>query len=218
MILDTQLQALPGQYRTAAQIPIGGVAPVSYSMNIVPGKRQSLLLTTGGSTGKPTDYPAAMWSPLTPRPILTNSGILSLEIEYLAGGNLAGCNVIETDTLIVQGGYKYNGSGQFNLASGFQIVNEAGLWVTVPNANPLLLANTRRTVKWTYLINTNAKTLSVVTIECDGETYDVPTGLQNVPAQSSTWLTGVYSQVQLGSMPNGLPWALAVREMQLAWN
>ena len=217
MIIDTDLQALPGQLRTNAQVPIGGCPPSSYSMNIVPGKSRTLLLTTQGNTGKPTDYPAVMWNPLTPRPILSNSGILMLEVEYVIGGDLSGCNVIETDTLVVEGGYKYNGSGQFNLATGFQIVNELGQWITVPGANPPLIPNAKRKVIWTYLINSGSKTLSVLSIECDGRVYDVPTGLQNVLAKSSTWVPGAYPQVQLGSMPNGLAWSLAVKKMQFVW-
>jgi len=45
----------------------------------------------------------------------------------------------------------------------------------------------------------------------------VPTALQNVPATACNWTPGVYAQVQMGSMPNGLPWQLKVSRMQYEW-
>src|SRR6202041_352351 len=131
--------------------------------------KQSLLLTTSGSTD-PTDkgYPAWMWYPAAARPILPNTGNLRLALKYAVGGNLSGLNTVETDVLIVQAGLMMNRSFQHVQASGFQIANQAGGWVALPDLNPgPLVANQHYTLSFDNFFN--GKDSSTTQIVQDGE-------------------------------------------------
>jgi len=230
-ILDIDIQAQAALTHTQADgSDIGGVPPASYGFKYVPGNHQTLLLWTSGSTdvtGK--GYPAWMWYTATPRPILPNTGNLKLSFQYAAGGNLAGMNVAETDTILVIDGWKYNGSGQFNQSLGFQIVNAAGQWVTVGfNPGPMQV-NVKRQIIWEYAFDTVGRTMSVIAITCAFKGYPltrfpVLASQQKIPAidtseggKMTPWKDGTYLQIQMGSMGNGLPWTLAVKQMKNIW-
>ncbi|MHB8303347.1 MAG: hypothetical protein ACYDC6_11000 [Acidobacteriaceae bacterium] len=196
---------------------IGGVDPVDFLSYPVPGKKPRLFLVTVGNsdpTGK--GYPAFMWYPAKPRPMLSESGVFSMRLDYMFAGNVDGLNVIETDTILVYQGHKYNLSGQYNKTSGFQIANAAGGWVNT-GINPPMLPGVKYRVVWEYAYDAGKLTSSVTAITCNGARWEVPLALQNVAASPCNWTPGVYPQIQLGSMPCGLLWCLKVSRMQYAW-
>jgi hypothetical protein len=220
MIIDSQLQSLPALSHVASDgSGIGGVDPKVYSAEVIPGRKQSLLLTTSGSTD-PTSkgYPAWMWYPAAARPILPNTGNLRLSFRCTVGGNLSGLNTVETDVLIVQAGLMMNRSLQHvqsGKGAGFQIANQAGGWAaTGLNPGPFV-ANQQYTLSFDNFFN--GKDSSTTQIVQDGEQFLVPPNLQMIPSSPTSWPDGVYLQVQLGSMPNGLPWSLKLADMKLCW-
>jgi hypothetical protein len=216
MIVDTNIQALPMLSHTQADgSNIGGVPPASYGLQLVPGKHRSLLMWTQGNTGKPTDYPAWMAYPATPRPILPNTGKLRVEMEYALGGNLAGLNAVETDVLIVMNGLKFNRSFQYVQGIGFEIADVNGNWLPTGINPGSLVANKRYSVAFDNVFD--AKTSSTTSFERDGVVYFVPVSLQMVPAKPTNWKPdGVYVQMQMSSLPNGLPWSLKLK-LNIAW-
>jgi hypothetical protein len=218
VIKDTSLQSLPCQLRTAATIPIGGCPPLEYGAQVIPGKHQSLFLWTEGTTN-PAEYPAVMWNPASPRPILPNSGNVSQSFKYAVGGNLAGMNVLETDLILVIAGYKYNGSCQFQQGQGYQVVDSSGDWVPT-GINPIgkLTPNLPYSTEVSYAFDLLNHTLSVTTIAVNGVPFPVNSSTpQKVPAQMSTWLPGAYSQIQLGSVPSAQGWSAKLKDLTLNW-
>lgn len=216
MIRDTNLQALPGQYRTNAQVPIGGVPPSSCFMAIIPGRHQALLLTTEGNSqaGK---YPAAMWSPLVPRPILPNLGNLAMSYKFALGSDLAGMNVFETDVKLVQNcadGQKReaNLSLQRHAVTG-QI--DIGNWTDTGLRMGPVTPDDEHDVTISYSFDIVKNVCSVLSYACDGIVKRITANMSMTP---STWLAGAYVQVQLGSMPNGLAWAVKLHDLDLAWS
>lgn len=203
---------------------IGGQPPLHYSVLPIPGKHHALLLSTAGNTGKATDYPAFLAYPSKPRPMLSTSGKLSFAFNYAVNGDLSGMNVGETDSLLVYAGWKYDASAQFHQQLGFQIVNARGDWVTVGfNPGPMV-ANVERKVVFDYFFDLNARLTSVLAITCDGVRFPVPVQFLKVPASDTSqggkvtpWLGGAYPQFQLGSMPSGAPWAMAVSKTKYLW-
>ncbi len=216
MIFDAMLQALPGKTHVQSDgSQIGGVDPAKYSYQTIPGKRQALLLSTEGTT-VPGSYPAFMWYPAVPRPILPNTGNLELRMKYMLGGNLSGCNVIETDTILVMNGLKFNGSLQYNQSQGFQVVNAGGEWVNAKISIGPLVANRQYDVRVSYQVG--ASTISVMRITLDGVRCSVPAALQNLPATPCDWTPGAYLQVQLGSTPSAEPWGLKLKKAEYVWS
>lgn len=215
MIQETQIQSLVAQLRTQTQIPIGGVAPQSYGMQIIPGTDESLLLWTEGNNGGPQDYPAVMWNPVTPRPILPNTGNLKMSYTMTLGGNLLGANVFETDTLIVVNGMKFNLSGQYRQSSGFMVVNAAGGWVDTGITFGPLLTDIPYAVEWEYQF---ASESSVIAISVNNDRLLVPATLQNIAAQASNWTPGAYPQIQLGSVPSAQAWSMKIDDLMYEWS
>src|ERR1700733_11113999 len=135
---------------------IGGCDPLKYGVQPIPGKRLSLLLSTEGSSDpKGAEYPAFMAYPSIPRAIPPNTGNVSQSFKFTVGGNLAGMNVLETDLLLVIGGWKFNGSCQFVQGKGYEIVDADGEWQSA-NVNPIgkLSANLKYEAEITYVFNT----------------------------------------------------------------
>ncbi len=217
MIKDTQLQSLPALTHVQSdRSNIGGVDPLKYGFEAVAGRKKKLILYTSGA--KTPGYPAWMWYPSTPRPILPNTGHLSFHMKYAVAGNLGGLNVVETDTILVFGGFKYNASGQWNQASGFQIVDARGDWVDIGfNPGPLT-ADMKRAIRWEYFFDFTNHTTSMVAVTCDGVRWPVSPSAQKITAQPSNWTTGAYAQIQMGSMPSGTPWSLKVGKMEYIWS
>ena len=217
MIVDRDIQLLPMSMHTQADAPIGGVPPLIYGMQIVPGKHRSLLLwTAGNSQPKAKEpYPAWMLYPSKPRPILPNTGKLRVSMKYALGGNLAGCNTVETDVLIVQNGLMFNRSFQHVQTKGYQIADVDGNWVTVASNPAPLVADCEYAVAFDNVFDGNGS--ATTSIEQDGVKWKwVVPGVPMIPGKPTTWPTGVYAQVQLGSMPSAEPWSLKI-QMDLEW-
>ncbi len=214
MIVDDLLQALPGKSHVQSDgSQIGGVDPAKYGWEIVPGKRQALLLTTEGPT-EAGGYPAWMWYPATPRPILGDSSKLELRMTYVLGGDLRGSNVIETDTRL---NGAWNGSVQYNQVSGFQVTDATGAWLDTGISYGPLAVNTEYDVRIAYDFDLPNKLTSVTAIGI-GRMLPVPARLQKVPWVGTAWSTGLYLQIQLGSMPSAQPWSLKIKRARYVWS
>lgn len=219
MIFDTMLQALPGKTHVQSDgSNIGGVDPAKYGFQTIPGKKQALLLTTEGTT-KAGEYPAFMWYPASPRPILGDVSKLELRMTYVLGGNLRGCNVIETDTILVMNGLKFNGSAQYNQSLGeFQVTDAKGDWVNAGLRYGELETNTRYELRIAYDFDLANKLRSIPAIGLLGGLHLAPADLQKIPATPCDWKPGIYLQIQLGSTPSAEPWSLLVKKAEYVWS
>lgn len=208
---------------------IGGVPPAAYGYQLIPSRKRAarwLLWSDGTTDTTGEQYPAWMLYPKTPRPILPNTGNLNVYFDFvLGGGKLAGMNVLETDTLLVVDGWKYNGSVQYNQSSGgFQIANAAGAWETVGIYFGELDPSVKYRTQIFYEFDLTARTISVKAISLNDDVEEVPSALQNVAASDtseggkvSPWLTGAYWQLQMGSLPNAAPWSVRIKRIRNEW-
>lgn len=187
---------------------IGGVDPAIYSCLPIPGKKPALLLATSGNSKPPSGYPAVEWYQ-HPLPIPQNTGNLQFIFDLTVDSNtLTAANVIETDTLIITNGHKFNLSGQRHVASGqIDVADANGHWADTGIRAGALVPNVKIRIVWTYTYDPVKMVCSVVSYACNGVVYPVPANLQNVPASASTWSVGVMPQFQMGSLPAGNPWS-----------
>ena len=224
-----EFEKLPGKTHVNSDgSGIGGVDPASYNAWSVPGHEGGLLLNTDGTT-QPGQYPAFMWYPATPRPILPNTGKVRFSLDSTLGG--AGWNATESDLILVIKGadsltFKYNLSFQFNHSlRAAQIADKNGNWISVlPNPQLPIVQSGQI---WKRLIwssfDTVGHTWSVEEVELICQEIDfheviyVPAGLQNVPASQSNWEVGAYAQLQMSSLPAATPWSWFVQRMRIAW-
>lgn len=216
MIIDSGIEALPSKFHVPSDgSGIGGVDPLNFGSHLSVGTNTDggLLMYTAGNGGPSTEYPAWMWYPDSPRPILPNTGKLSLSYALSLYGSAY--NAIETDTILVIGGKKFNLSGQNQAQEGFQIANAAGAWMNVGFDPVSLLDGGEHAVTFSYEFSEDAS--SVVSIQVDETLYAVPEFLQNVPAEESTWETGAYVQLQMSSVPTAPWWMAKFRKLQLTW-
>jgi len=89
--------------------------------------------------------------------------------------------------------------GQFNYAIGghFQVYTAANPWVDTGIAPGIFVPNTPYRIKIRNLINTVAKTWSVLSVSVNGVVGLVPPACQNVPGILLEWPDGAYDQKQL---------------------
>ncbi len=205
---------------------IGGVAPLTYSCTPLPTADAVWLFSTQGNsdpTGKA--YPAAEWYQAAtavadalalPAPILPNTGKLSLSYTLTVDeATQTAANVIETDLILVTGGYKYNLSGQRHVASG-EI--DDGNWTDTGLRVGELTSDTPHAVQWSYSFNATTHTCSVLSYACDGVVHAIATPFQNMPALSCNWTTGVYLQIQMGSLPAAARWEMTMGDLAISWS
>jgi hypothetical protein len=197
---------------------IGGVDPAHYGYQIVPDSAaRSLLLYTAGNTqqGK---YPAFEWG-AHPRPIKTTSGRFSMSYSAIFGGNIAGMNVFETDTILIANcsdgkRRKFNLSLQRHAATG-QI--DIGDWTNTKLMTGAIKVWTNYDVRIDYSWNAIKNICSVLTYELNGMRYEIPESLQNMAATESNWAVGALPQIQLGSVPAANPWNVKISNLQYLW-
>jgi hypothetical protein len=217
--VDENIQTLPMKSHVQSDgSDIGGVDPASYGSYIVPGKRPSLLMWTEGTT-KAGAYPAWLLHPATARPILPNTGNLAFEFDLTIDSSTpAAANVIETDTVLVVGGFKYNLSGQRKIEGELMVGAGAAGWAVVPAVTlSALVPNQRHKIVWTYSFNETKRTCSVISYAIDGLVFPVPVALQNVAAVACSWPEGVYAQFQMGTLPAGNFWSQVIGDVKYRW-
>jgi hypothetical protein len=150
------------------------------------------------------------------RAIPTNTGHLQFCFDqWVNEGAALGANVYETDAILVLGGFKYNLSGQRHNATG-EI--DDGNWTDTGLRVGLLTPNIKHRIKWTYTFDTTKKVCSVYSYECDGAAWEIAAKFQNISATPCDWTPGAYIQIQLGSLPIGLPWAMRIGSPRLKWS
>ncbi|HMG85593.1 MAG TPA: hypothetical protein VK574_07610 [Terracidiphilus sp.] len=221
MYIDSNLQAISPfiSHVQSDGSQIGGIDPLDYGATPIPGMPRALLLRTSGNSDKTgKQYPAWLWS-TAPRPILPNTGRFQMSYDFRIGGNLQGANVFETDTILIAvcaDGVKrkFNLSLQRHIATG-QI--DIGNWTDTTLRAGALSQNTKHKVVIYYSFDLTKNVCSVLAYSCDGIPQSVPANLQNMPATQSTWAVGAIPQVQLGSLPNGLPWQVKLSKLRYRW-
>lgn len=152
-------------------------------------------------------------------PARSTNGILQLDI--ITDSNApAHSQIIELDTIICLGGFKYNGSQQLNnhLGGQAQIVNAAGQWVSVPGGlfRPLP-PNLMQRYELFYSFDTVKRTFSFEEIRVAGAVCTVPASMQNIPATPTTWPDQALFQVQLGLNAEPGAFAVEVDNAQYVW-
>jgi hypothetical protein len=176
---------------------IGGVPPLHYGMvRGLAGNPGSTLFYTEGSS-VPGGYADCEF--YTSRPVMPNTGNLSLTVQFAVDENHAvNAQALELDTILCLGGYNYNGSLQINNAEEgmVQIAKADGGWVdtgfkvdVAPNKAHVLVV--------LYGFDSGKKVSSVVSVGFDGDYYPISPTLQNIPAQQKNWSDGAIFQVQL---------------------
>jgi hypothetical protein len=198
---------------------IAPVAPASFSVTPIPGKRPGWLFETSGTMDPAkAKYPGVLFSPgaagkSVPLPIPPNTGYLALCFDLWQSASMqAAANARETDVLVVRDGLKFNLSGQVVIPTG---AIEIGNWTDTQLRAFPLSPNRRHKIKWTYSITPTA--CSVLSYEQDGSVYQVPAKYGGMAATPCNWLPGAYIQIQLGSLPAGLPWSQRLGRIRLKW-
>lgn len=195
---------------------IGGVDPAAYSSEVL---KTSLFMYTSGA--KTPGYPAWMWYPATPLPLVAGAVNVNLEIEFIIGGTISSLNAIETDVLIVTPNaagvmQKFNRSAQFVQGKGFQVAAADGSWVeTGINPGPLQAYSTHR-LEYEHTFSTSQDVSSTVALSFNGVSSLVPEALQNVASAATNWSpAGIYIQLQQGSLPAAEPWTLKIKKLKV---
>jgi hypothetical protein len=196
---------------------IGGCDPVSYGSVLVPGKRASRVLLISGTTDKTeTEKPTWLLYPSSPIVIPQdgNNGLLEFELTFdlwVDAFMQDASSAIETDTIFVVDGYKYNGSAQVITATGILEVGAGpASWQSTGIKIPAFTPNIKHKVKIDYMLDLKLFAASVQAYTVDGVEYAVPVANQNVPAIPSMWKPGAYLQLQPWSLPAGNPWSMRV--------
>jgi hypothetical protein len=138
------------------------------------------------------------------RPILPYhdpAAILFTQVyDLMTDANAPGvAQAIETTNRVNIAGTDYICGGQFNYAIGgqFQVYTKANPWANTGIIPGKFAPNTPYRVKIRNVINSVAKTWSVLAVTINGLAYSVPAACQNVPGIPLPWPDGAYDQKQL---------------------
>lgn len=221
MILDTELQLTPG-WKTHTQADgsnIGGVPPLSYGfLQGIPSAPTAMLFHAQGST---VAGGYADWEAFIDRPVLPNTGNLSLSFDLTVDGNAAQyAQAIEVDTILCVGGFKYNFSQQLSYAADgvIDIAQASGGWVSTGIVLGKLPAFVAHHFLFTYAFNVKTHSYSFVSVTVDGVVYPIPSALQNLTAQSTTWADGAMLQVQQDLNAQAGQFSMLIDNAQFAWS
>lgn len=220
MIIDTMLQAAeaPILHVPSDGSNIGGVDPKRCGWWVGRNRDSELLLFTEGN-GDPSGkgYPAVMWS-IPPRPILGSSGRFAMSFEFEADRWENG-DVFETDTILVVAGVagiqrKYNLSLQMH-CNNRQI--DVGNWTNAGVEVPFVYGSGFNEARVEYAYDLGNQTCAVVSYTINGNTVPIPVAVATQQATETDWTVGAIPQIQLGSLPEGKPWAVTIRNLQYEW-
>ena len=219
MIVDQQIQMQDG-WGTHAGGNIGGVAPAIYGVLVSPpGNPTARLFYTAGSS-LPGGYADVEHYVL--RPLLPNTGNLTLSFDLMVDGNAAkNAQAEETDTILCVDGYNYNFSVQINVALGgvLQVANAGGSWVSIGSGPRTLAPHMWHRFVIAYNFDTVKHVGSVMSISIDGVNYAVPPiALRNVPAQLKNWADGALFQVQQDLTAAAGEFAMLIDNAQYMWS
>lgn len=198
---------------------IGGVAPTAYGWERIPGQRRDILISMSG-TADPKGYPAYMI--YTTRPIYSTLGCTFKYDLVLGPESETACNVNESDCMFAMkcsdGQTRlFNGSVQRSKTQGWMVVNAQGQWMPI-GFNPPIFIGPRNTIEIEYQYSLTLNSISVQSITVNGEVGDVPTAMQDMPAQVTTWAQGMVNvQIQLGGLPGGAAWSQKISPPELVW-
>jgi hypothetical protein len=195
---------------------IGGVPPAKYGDTYTPASQPppiipppipaSVLLYTQG-TSKVGGYPAVEFH-TSPLPIPANTGNLSVAFTMNLDSNVqANAEVLETDALFLIKGAdgkvrEFNCSLQRHVKDGELDVAGGGAgWAQTGVLAGILSPGVDHQIKITYKLDLVKNTSTVVSYECDGVLFTIPTKFANRPAAEQNWAVGAILQFQLGSNP-----------------
>lgn len=162
----------------------------------------------------------ADWMAALHRPVLPNTGKLSLSFELTLGEEAVDLGgEFEFDTRLAIGGFNYNFSSQINCTEGWhmQISDVKGLWVdsgmNVGKLAPLIPHN----FVYSYVFDITAKKYSFTTISIDGKLFFVPSKLQGLIAGKFDWADSCSLQVQQDIGPVAGGYSQAMRNIHYDW-
>lgn len=211
MILDTHIELLTS-WKPPIVVGIGGSGPPkSY------GYDQSFPEMRFFTNGSPYNN----WLAANARPILPNTGKLSLSFELMIDANVASsAQAIEFDTRLSISGLNYNFSSQIDIAAGWQlqISDAAGGWVSTGYNVPKLAPLEYHSFLYQYSFDTTKKLYSTLEIEIDNAPYPIPSTLQNLAPQNLGWADSCSLQVQQDLGSKGGAFSQLMRNIQYAWS
>ncbi|MGC2323154.1 MAG: hypothetical protein WA463_11030 [Terriglobales bacterium] len=209
MILDTQLELLPWESHVGTGI--GGVPPTSY------GTRQLGLATEFFTSGPPY----ADWLAAVHRPVLPNSGGLSLSFILATDSSTPDdAQALEFDTRLSIGNWNYNFSSQFNYQEGgmWQIIDRASHWADTGFKPGKFAPGTPYRIRIDYQFSTASRIGSILGIRLNDQRFLVPTTMQNLPPTLLNWADSASLQIQLDLNSSGGAYSIYLRDIQYEWS
>jgi hypothetical protein len=198
---------------------IGGVAPISASIALVPDTHASWLMAISGNSAPPDGFPCNMF--YTSRTIYSATGCVR-EFDLFVDENApAEAQLYECDGMFPMtcsdGKIRmFNGSTQYVNGTGWMVVNAAGDWEAI-DFNPKMAPGWHK-IRIEHEWSLTANTMSTPSITTDGVTGQTPAALLNVACEISTWAAGkVNLQFQTGSLPAGGSWTMRPRKVRIIW-
>lgn len=141
--------------------------------------------------------PYATWMAFNKRPVLPNTGYLSLSSELILDSTTAGAQALEFDLRLAIGGVDYNFSSQINQAEGGMLqISIADKWVDTGIVLGKLAYNVLHQFKFNYVFDTKAKKRSTASFVLDGKAYFLPAKLTGIACASFNWEDTCILQVQ----------------------
>jgi hypothetical protein len=219
MLIDELDETTVWEQHLGGTAGIGGVAPKSASITLVPDDHASWLMQIAGNAAPPNGFPCNMF--FTTRPIYSTTGC-TREFELTLSGSAPTCaQVYECDGMFPMtcsdGKIRmFNGSVQYLNGVGWMVVNAAGSWVAT-GINPKMGPGKHK-ISITHTWSLTANTMSVTSITTDGVQGLVPAALQKVACAISTWPPEqVNIQFQTGSLPAGGTWSMRPGKVRNIW-
>ena len=129
---------------------------------------------------------------------------------------LASGNVIETDLLVVTGGFMYALTLQRHIADGrIDVGPQNGGWVDTGLRMGKLMAGHPYRVRWECTFG--AQKCSALSYQDGIQAKTLPAQFSGMEAKACNWLEGAYIQIQPGSMPVSGLWSLLMDNVRVEW-
>lgn len=163
----------------------------------------------------------ATWMAFNKRPVLPNTGNLSLSFELMLDSTTAGAQALEFDLRLAIGGYDYNFSNQINqVESGqLQIASPDGKWLDTGLiiGNGKLAYNVPHQFRFNFVFDTKTKKKSTVSVVVDNRAYSIPTKLQNMSVGQFNWEDTCILQIQQDIGPISGYIQQVMRNINIGW-
>lgn len=155
-----------------------------------------------------------------PRPIMPNTGKLSLLLEVMVDENATHvAEALEFDTRISIGGLNYNFSSQFNYATGFwQISNQEGGWTNTEFVFSEPDPWTWTSLRFDYSFNLATLKYSYLSMRAGNLNYYVPPSMGNLTPTKLGWTDTCNLQIQQDLAAEGGAFKLFTKNIGYVWS